>query len=187
MHIDFVFLKIFFFYRTDLPRYVVFSKGRNVDEVLDLSGFEQSWSTMVSFYLGCSFTFEEGLHSSGIPVKNMEAGLCVSIYLTNVELRPVGEFRGLLVTSMRPIKKNQLAEAFSITSQYPGSHGAPVHIGNPARIGIEDVSVVLAGDPTKMEEDEVPVFWACGVTVTQILQDVGEFCELHFPSSLSGD
>ena len=152
-----------------------------MDEVLDLSGFDQSWSTMVSFYLGCSFTFEEKLQASGIPVRNMEAGLCVSIYLTNIELRPVGEFRGLLVTTMRPIRKSQLTEAFAITSQYPGSHGAPVHIGNPARIGIEDLSAVLAGDQTKIEEDEVPVFWACGVTITQILQDVGESWVVLFP------
>ncbi len=154
-----------------MPRYIVFSKGRNVDEVLDLSGFEQSWEDMVSFYLGCSFTFERALSSRGIRVKNMEAGLCVSMYLTNIKLARVGAFDGLLVTSMRPIKKSRLAEAFSITSQYPDSHGAPVHIGNPARI---DVSVLLAGDPCEVEEDEVPVFWACGFSNTQILKDVGK-------------
>ena len=140
-----------------------------VDKVFDLSGFEQSWSNLVSFYLGCSFTFEEALSSRGIRVKNREAGLSVSMYLSHVRLSPVGVFGGQLVTSMRPIKKGQLAEAFSITSQYPSSHGAPVHMGSPARIGVRDLSAPLAGDPCEVEEDEVPVFWACGFSVGQIL------------------
>ena len=139
-----------------------------------MSGFEQSWGNLVSFYLGCSFSFEEALSSRGIRMKNREAGLNVSIYLTNVKLKSVGAFGGLMVTSMRPIKKSQLVEAFSITSRYPTSHGAPVHIGNPARIGIADVSALLGGDQSKVEEDEVPVFWACGVSTTRILSDVGK-------------
>ena len=156
-------------FRTDLPGYIVFSRGQMVDEVLDLSGFEQSWSNMVSFYLGCSFSFEEALSSRGIRVKNREAGLNVSMYLSHVRLSAVGVFGGQLVTSMRPMKKGQLAEVFSITSQYPSSHGAPVHIGSPARIGVRDLSVPMAGDPCDVADDEVPVFWACGFSVGQVL------------------
>ena len=155
----------------------MFSRGRNVDEVLDLGGFEQSWSNMVSFYLGCSFSFEQALQSSGVRVRTMEAGLCVPMYLTNICLEAVGALGGRMVTSMRPIRRDRLAEAFSITARYPSSHGAPIHIGNPARIGIADLSAVLGGDQVEMEED-VAVFWACGFSVSQILSGVGKQCRL---------
>lgn len=43
-------------------------------------------------------------------------------------------------------------------------HGAPVHVGNPAEIGIADVTKPGFGDAVTIRNDEIPVFWACGVT-----------------------
>lgn len=160
--------------RTDLPRYNVFSKGRKVDDPLDLGGFEKNWEDKVSFYTGCSYTFESALKSNGMPLRNMDLGLNVSVYLTNIMMKEVGAFSATeMVVSMRPIKQHQLAEAFLVCSQYPKSHGAPIHIGNPARIGVMDITTIYAGDPSTFEEDEVPVFWACGVSNRKVVEDIG--------------
>ena len=145
-----------------------------MEDTLDLSGFEQSWGNLVSFYLGCSFTFESALIANGIRLRNMERGLNISMFLANIQLNPVGTLGGRMLTSMRPIKRAQLSEAFRLSAEYPDFHGAPIHIGNPARIGVRDIAVPSAGDPCEVEEDEVPVFWACGFSVSQILSSVGE-------------
>lgn len=152
----------------------MYSRGRKVDYTLDLSGFEQSWGDLVSFYLGCSFTFEGALSEHGIRVKNIDLKRNVSLYLTNIMLKPVGQFGGPMYTSMRPVKKSQLAEAVRISAQYPKSHGAPIHIGNPARIGVQNISDPSAGDAPSFEEDEVAVFWACGFSTSQVLESAGE-------------
>lgn len=152
----------------------MYSRGKRVDDVLDLSGFEKSWDNLVSFYLGCSFTFDGALSASGIRLRNVERGLNVSMFKTNIHLKSVGLFGSRMVTSMRPVKRSQLSEAFRISAQYPDFHGAPIHIGNPARIGVLDIAVPSAGDPSSFEGDEVPVFWACGFSVSEILGNVGE-------------
>lgn len=161
--------------RTDLPRYVVYSQGKQVDDTLDLSGFEQSWGNLVSFYLGCSYTFDSILIANGVGIRHVERGLNVSIFLTNIQLKPVGIFESRMVTSMRPVKKCQLPEVFSITARYPEFHGSPIHIGSPARIGVQDVAVPFAGDPCDIEEGEVPVFWGCGVSCSQLLSKAGKY------------
>ena len=130
---------------------------------------------MVSFYLGCSFSFEAALSGNGIQLKNMEQGKNVSMYLSSISLKPVGPFSSLMYTSMRPIRKCQLSKAFLISSQFPEAHGAPIHMGNPARIGVQDISIPSAGDPSTFEEDEVPVFWACGFSISQIPMSVSKF------------
>lgn len=164
--------------RTDLPRYIVYSRGKRVDDTLDLSGFGQGWKELVSFYLGCSFTFESALLAAGIELTHVRQNKNTSMYLTNIPLQPAGAFGGHMITSMRPIKRTQLAKMFDLTARYPDAHGAPIHIGDPARIGVPDIFAPFAGSgPTFLEdEDEVPVFWACGFSVSQILTNVGEFC-----------
>ena len=156
---------------------MIYNKGRLVDDVLDLGGFEQSWSDRTSFYLGCSFTFEDCLHSSGISVRNMEKGQNVSMYKSGINLKPVGPFGGNMVVSMRTILKSQLHQVFVLSAQYPTSHGAPIHIGNPARIGISDISSPTWGVPTFIKEGEVPVFWACGVSNTEAVKQAGKYEE----------
>lgn len=160
-------------HRTDLPRYYIYSRGRLVEDTLDLSGFEQSWGDKVSFYLGCSFTFEGALSSSGIKMRNMELCLSGSMYLTNITLKAVGAFRGSMCVTMRAIKRTQVAQAFLLTAQYPKSHGAPIHIGNPVRIGVNDLSTAEFGDPGTVEEGEVPMFWACGVSTQEVVKKAG--------------
>ena len=118
----------------------------------------------MSFLMGCSFTFEEALIRAQIPMRHIEDGTNVSMYVTNMQTRSAGVFSGPMVVSMRPIAHSQVVKAVQVTSRYPDVHGAPVHIGNPEAIGIRDISKPDYGDPVEIRENETPVFWACGVT-----------------------
>ena len=133
-----------------------------VQDTLDLLGF--SWEDRVTFYLGCSFSFEEALQQAGIEVRNIKEGKNVSIYQTSIQTYPVGKFDCDIFATMRPIPQELLTTVIAITAQFPKAHGAPIHIGDPLRIGIHDLSNPTRGDQTKLEDGEVPVFWACGFT-----------------------
>jgi uncharacterized protein YcsI (UPF0317 family) len=148
--------------RTDLPRYRMWRDGRLVDELTDLRAIWQN--DFVSFVIGCSFTFEAALLRAAIPVRHIELGVNVPMYRTNIECRPAGIFHGPLVVSMRPLKPPDAIKAMQITSRYPAVHGAPVHIGLPGEIGIADIARPDFGDSVPIADDELPVFWACGVT-----------------------
>src|SRR5262249_30170688 len=118
----------------------------------------------VAFLLGCSFTFESALLAAGLPVRHIEQGKNVPMYRTNIDCAPAGAFRGPLVVSMRPMKPGQAEEATRTCSRFPLAHGAPVHVGDPSRIGIADLSRPDFGDSVEVRPGEVAVFWACGVT-----------------------
>ena len=148
--------------RFDVPKYRVYEGGELVDEPEEVSGYWRE--EMVSFLLGCSFTFEAALMDAGIRLRHVEEGTNVSMYLTNVETTPAGAFSGPLVVSMRPIPREKVVKAVQVTSRFPSVHGAPIHIGDPGSIGIRDIASPDFGDPSPVEEGEVPVFWACGVT-----------------------
>ncbi len=148
--------------RTDLPAYRVWRDGELVEErteVTDLWGPD-----LVAFLIGCSFSFDTALSDAGIPVRNIDQGRNVSMYRTNVECRSAGRLSGPLVVSMRPIPGAQVAAAVQLTARMPQVHGAPVHVGSPAALGIADLARPDYGDPVELEPDDVPVFWACGVT-----------------------
>jgi uncharacterized protein YcsI (UPF0317 family) len=148
--------------RTDLPRYRIYRRGLLEKEVTDLVSI---WSEdLDSFLLGCSFTFDDLLVEAGIPVRHREQGRNVSMYVTNRPCAPAGPFRGPLVVSMRPIPSALVARASELTAKLPLAHGAPVHSGDPREIGIGDLSQPDFGDAVAVGEDDVPVFWACGVT-----------------------
>ena len=148
--------------RSDLPRYNVFEQGKLVGEVQDVTDlFHQE---MVSFLLGCSFTFENGLVAAGVPVRNMEENRNVSMYITNRPCMEAGPFSGKLVVSMRPMKPEEAIRATQITTRYHLTHGAPIHIGSPEVIGIKDLARPDFGDPVTIKPGETSVFWACGVT-----------------------
>lgn len=148
--------------RTDLPRYRVFRHGQCMDRTHTI---EMYWTKeSVAFLIGCSFTFESALLKAGLPVRHIEEGRNVPMYRTNRECRPVGPFHGPLVVSMRPMRHEQAELAARITSEYPRVHGSPVHMGDPAALGILDLSKPDFGDAVTIHEDEIPVFWACGVT-----------------------
>ena len=148
--------------RTDVPRYCVYREGALASEVTDLRSVWRD--DFVSFLLGCSFTFESALLQAGVPVRHIEEGRNVPMFITNIPCAPAGVFRGPLVVTMRPIPARLVARAVQISGRYPGVHGAPVHLGDPAAIGIRDLRAPDFGDAVTIRADEVPVFWACGVT-----------------------
>jgi uncharacterized protein YcsI (UPF0317 family) len=119
---------------------------------------------MVSFLLGCSFSFENALLAGAIPVRNIEEGKNVSMYITNRVCEPAGPFSTPLVVSMRPMKPEEAIRAAQITTRFHLTHGAPIHLGSPGVIGIERLEEPDFGDPVSIKEGEIPVFWACGVT-----------------------
>ena len=157
--------------RTDLPRYRVWEHGRLVDEPTDI---RDRWQDdFVSFVIGCSFTFEAALQRAGVPVRHIELGRNVPMFRTNIDCRPAGVFHGPMVVSMRPLRPADAIRAVQITSRYPDVHGAPVHLGLPEQIGIGDLSRPDFGDAVPIGDDEIPVFWACGVTPQAALMAAG--------------
>jgi uncharacterized protein YcsI (UPF0317 family) len=148
--------------RTELPRYRVFRDGELASEPLHL---REDWEDdAVAFLLGCSLTFEGALIEAGVPLRHLEAETAAPVYVTSQPCRPAGKFSGPLVVSMRPIPAGLVARTVQVTSRYPWGHGAPVHVGDPAGLGIEDLDAVDFGAPPHMEKGDVPVFWGCGIT-----------------------
>ena len=147
---------------TDLPRYRVWRDGQLVDEPTNVADLWRD--DLVTFVIGCSFTFEAALMNAGVPVRNIEQGRNVAMYRTNVPCRPAQRLAGPLVVSMRPIPASQVVPAVQVTGRMPQVHGAPVHIGSPTSLGITDLSAPDFGDALDFQEGDVPVFWACGVT-----------------------
>jgi uncharacterized protein YcsI (UPF0317 family) len=148
--------------RTDVPRYRIYREGSLAGEVTDLLSV---WhEDLVAFLLGCSFTFESALLMAGIPVRHIEEDRNVPMFISSIPCVPAGVFHGPLVVTMRPIPAALVSRAVQVSGRYPGVHGAPVHIGDPALIGIRDLGAPDFGDPVTIRPGELPVFWACGVT-----------------------
>jgi uncharacterized protein YcsI (UPF0317 family) len=169
--------------RADLPRYRVWRRGELVEEPFHV---RHVWrADLVSFALGCSFSFEQALVEDGIELRHLSCGSNVPMYRTDIQCAPAGPFRGPLVVSMRPLKSADAIRAIQITSRFPSVHGAPVHIGLPAAIGIADLGKPDYGDAVPVQSDELPVFWACGVTPQAVIAQVKpEFCITHAPGSM---
>ena len=148
--------------RTDLPRYRVWRDGELAGEPTDVTDLWRE--DLVSFLVGCSFSFETALLDAGVPVRNIEQGRNVSMYRTSRECRPAGRLSGPLVVSMRPVPASLVVTAVQVTGRMPQVHGAPVHVGDPASLGIADLAAPDFGDPVELQPGDVPVFWACGVT-----------------------
>ncbi len=169
--------------RTDLPRYRVWRDGELVAEPTDV---RDVWrDDLVSFAIGCSFSFEEALVDDGIEVRHIARGSNVPMYRTNIPCVPAGVFSGPLVVSMRPLKPADAIRAVQITSRFPSVHGAPVHLGMPHMIGIADIAKPDYGDAVPVGPDELPVFWACGVTPQAVIaQAKPAFCITHAPGCM---
>lgn len=169
--------------RTDVPRYRVWRNGQVADEPQDLRAvWQDDW---VVFALGCSFSFEHGLLASGIRLRHVEQGRNVAMYRTNIPTHRAGPFEGPMVVSMRPLKAADAIKAVQITSRVPQVHGAPVHIGDPALIGIHDLAQPDYGDAVEVMPDELPVFWACGVTPqAAIAATRPALCVTHAPGCM---
>jgi uncharacterized protein YcsI (UPF0317 family) len=148
--------------RTDVPGYRIWRDGQLAEELSDIGALWRPDS--VAFVLGCSFSFEQALLDEGVPVRHIERGDNVAMFRTNIATVPAGPFAGPLVVTMRPFVAADAIRAVQITSRYPAVHGAPVHLGEPALIGITDLARPDYGDACEVLPNEVPVFWACGVT-----------------------
>ncbi|MCD1285772.1 MULTISPECIES: putative hydro-lyase [unclassified Brevibacterium] len=171
--------------RTDIPGYRIWENGVLVDEVADAAEAWTDHPDLVSFLIGCSFTFESGLSAAGIPIRHQEAGRNVPMYRTTTACFPAGRVRGDMVVSMRPIPAHQVAEAVRITDRFPAVHGAPVHIGDPEQIGITDLDHPDFGDAPSIQPGDVPVFWACGVTPqVAIAESAPPFAITHSPGKM---
>jgi uncharacterized protein YcsI (UPF0317 family) len=169
--------------RTDLPRYRVWRNGELVAEPDDISKFWRD--DLVSFVIGCSFSFEEALMAEGIELRHIARGCNVPMYRTSIATHAAGPFHGPMVVSMRPLKPADAIRAVQITTRFPAVHGAPVHIGKPELIGIADVNKPDYGDSVPVADDELPVFWACGVTPQSVIATAKpEFCITHYPGSM---
>jgi uncharacterized protein YcsI (UPF0317 family) len=149
--------------RTDVPRYRIFRNGKPA--AVEPTDIRKLWrDDLVSFLLGCSFTFENALEKAGLGVRHLEEGRNVPMYRTTRACQTAGRFAGNLVVSMRPFPPERVEQVIAITSRYPTMHGAPLHVGDPAALGIADLERPEFGESVTVRPGEVPVFWACGVT-----------------------
>ncbi len=169
--------------RTDVARYRVFRDGMPEGEVTDIANL---WADdMVTVALGCSFTFENALIRAGIPVRHVEDGRNVPMFRSNIALAPAGPFGGEMVVTMRPIPEAMVARAHEISARFPQAHGAPIATGDPAALGIADLSRPDYGDPVEIRAGEVPVYWACGVTPQNVLLEARlPICVTHSPGHM---
>ncbi len=168
---------------TDLPLYNVYKNGKLISTIQNVENLWQD--DFVTFLLGCSYSFEEALLKVKVPVRHIEEEKNVPMYITHITCRQAGIFKGPLVVSMRPIPENLLVKAVNITSRYAAVHGAPVHIGNPLKIGIKDIHKPDFGDAVTIRTGEVPVFWACGVTPqAAVMEAKPDICITHAPGHM---
>lgn len=169
--------------RHDLPRYRVFEDGRLAGEP---TGVADLWrDDLVTFVIGCSFTFEHALMDAGIALRHVQQRRSVAMYRTTVATEPAGPFHGPLVVSMRAVAADEVERASEVTGRFPDMHGRPVHHGDPAAIGIPDLGLPDYGDVVEVLPGEVPVFWACGVTSQTALEAARiPFFIAHAPGSM---
>jgi uncharacterized protein YcsI (UPF0317 family) len=167
----------------DIPKYRIYQNGILEGEYTDVSKFWRD--DLVSFLIGCSFSFEAEMLASGIPVRHIEEGKNVPMYITNIDCQSAGVFFGKMVVSMRPIPHALVVKAVNVTASMPRVHGSPVHIGDPKAIGIADLDKPDFGDSVTRKEGEVPVFWACGVTPQSVIMSAKpSFAITHAPGHM---
>ena len=171
--------------RTCAPTFRATASGATAELAEEVSDATPAWQEhpdLVTFLIGCSFTFETPLQEAGIEVRHITDGSNVPMYRTSRACRPAGRLHGEMVVSMRPIPAQRVADAVSISGRFPSVHGAPVHIGDPAALGIADLARPDFGDAVRIEPGEVPVFWACGVTPQAAVMASGvPFAVTHAP------
>ena len=169
--------------RSDVPLYRIWRHGEMSEEVADIASLWRS--DLVTFVLGCSFSFESALIEAGIRLRHIDEGKNVAMFRTNVQTEPAGPFGGAMVVTMLPMPAADVIRAVQVTSRFPNVHGAPVHIGDPALIGIADLAHPDYGDAVALMPGEIPVFWACGVTPqSAILNAQPAFCITHAPGCM---
>lgn len=169
--------------RTDVPRYHIFRDGAFAEETTDISAHWRD--DLVVFALGCSFSFEEALQQAGLPLRFLDDNKVAGVYVTNMMTKPAGRFSAPLVVTMRPFKPADAIRAIQITSRFPNVHGAPVHIGDPATIGVDLNRRYRDVGSADVGEGELPLFWACGLTPQLAVERARPpLCITHAPSSM---
>lgn len=169
--------------RTDIPKYAVYRNGELVDSPTDVMDVWRE--DLVTFIIGCSFTFETALVEHGIALAHQHQNRNVPMYITSTRCELAGAMSGPLVVSMRPIPAPQVADAVRISSRYPAVHGAPVHVGDPEAIGITDLSAPDFGESVEIAEGHIPVFWACGVTPqAAVMESKPDIAIAHSPGHM---
>jgi uncharacterized protein YcsI (UPF0317 family) len=169
--------------RTDVSQYRIFEHGCITHEVSDIREYWRD--DLVTFVLGCSFSFEEALIADGLDIRNISEAKNVPMYRTNIPCVPAGPFSGNMVVSMRPMNAKDAIRAIQICSRFPSVHGAPIHFGDPSLIGIQAIDEPDFGDAVTFFENELPVFWACGVTPQVALEQAKiDFCITHSPGCM---
>jgi uncharacterized protein YcsI (UPF0317 family) len=164
----------------EIPSYNIIENGEVVKTVSSIEEYYKD--DLVFFLIGCSFTFEKALIDENINLRYVEQNKNVSMYNTNIALKPYGIFKGEMVVSMRPIQKQRVADACVITAHFPKTHGSPVQVGYEKMIGIKDINKPDYGDSIEIKQDELPLFWACGVTPQNVLRDIKiPFAITHTP------
>ena len=169
--------------RTDIPRYNIYRKGKLEARVKEIRGL---WKRdFVTFLLGCSFSFEEALLRSKISIRHIEENKNVPMFITNISCKPAGVFHGPMVVTMRPIPPDKVTRAVQITARYASVHGAPIHIGDPSKIGIKNINQPDFGDAVTIKKGEIPIFWACGVTPQAVVMKAKpDLCITHTPGHM---
>ncbi|XP_040528927.1 D-glutamate cyclase, mitochondrial [Gallus gallus] len=150
--------------RTDCLQYRKYEHGAFTGSLRSLKDYSEQLKDMVAFYLGCSSNFEKALQAAGIPVRNIEQKCSISMYKTAVPCYSISNFCCNLVVTMRPIPESKLEAAVLATSELKEAPGAPIHMGNPGLLGIQDLSKPDYGDSVHLQPGDIPVFWACSVT-----------------------
>src|SRR2546428_2412713 len=148
--------------RTDVPRYRIYKDGVLADEVTDVTPYWRD--DLVAFLLGCSFTFEWALLDAGIRLWHVEQGKNVAMWRTSMQCRPAGVFHGPMVVSMRPIASSQLSKAVPASARFSQTPIAPVLIGDPAAIRVNDIAKPGRGDPQEFARGDGPAFRGVGAT-----------------------
>ena len=168
---------------TDIPRYNILKDGVVVEEVTDITPYYNS--DLVFFLIGCSFSFENALIQNGIPLRYVDEQKNVAMYRTNIKLTEVDGFSGEMVVSMRPVKKEKVADACVVTSHFPRMHGSPIQVGYPEMIGVKDIAKPDYGDSVEIKADEIPLFWPCGVTPQNVIAKMKlPFAITHAPGHM---
>jgi len=167
----------------EIPKYNILRDGVLVETLTDITPYYTP--DLVFFLIGCSFSFETALIENGMPLRHVDQQKNVAMYRTNIKLKPVEGFEGEMVVSMRPIKKEKVADACVVTSHYPRMHGSPIQVGYPEMIGISDVSKPDYGDAIEIKADEIPLFWPCGVTPQNVITSMKlPFAITHAPGHM---
>ena len=167
----------------EIPLYNILKDGIVIDQVKDITPYYTP--DLVFFLIGCSFSFENALIENGMPLRHVDEKKNVAMYKTNIQLKEVDGFSGEMIVSMRPIKKDKVADACVVTSHFPKTHGSPIHVGYPEMIGIKDINSPDFGDSVTIKEDEIPLFWPCGVTPQNVITKLKlPFAITHAPGHM---